>query len=277
MSHFLIGDIQGCHGALVSLLEKISFSPSRDTLFVLGDLVNRGPNNVASLELLSSLGNSAQCLLGNHDLNFLSIHHGVRTIKKGDTIQDILNSPDRQRMIDWLRHQHMALQWESILMVHAGVLPQWSAEQTLELAKEVTTVLQSLQLKEFLPHMYGNSSNQWSEALTGHERLRVIINALTRLRFCTAQGVMEFDTKVGLNTTPEGFMPWFDVPNRQTKNNIVAFGHWSALGWLNRSDVWCLDSGCVWGRTLTALKVNPSDQSFEKIEVSCADQITIAA
>jgi bis(5'-nucleosyl)-tetraphosphatase (symmetrical) len=275
MAVYLIGDIQGCSEPLERLLRKLDFSPSRDTLFVLGDLVNRGPDSAGVLRRLMALGNSVQCVLGNHDLHALAVFTGVRHSSRMDTLQDLLHAPDRDTLLDWLRHQHMALHAHGMLMVHAGVLPQWSTAQTLRLAAEVEAVLQGPDWQDFLRQMYGNQPAAWDDALVGIERLRVTVNALTRLRFCTAQGVMEFETKDSALAAPEGCMPWFDVPGRQTAQEVVAFGHWSTLGWLNRSDVWALDSGCVWGGCLSALALNPKHQQHTLIQVHCEQAQTL--
>ena len=269
MAVYLIGDIQGCSEPLERLLRKLDFSPSRDTLFVLGDLVNRGPDSAGVLRRLMALGGSVQCVLGNHDLHALAVATGARHSSRMDTLQDLLKAPDLDALLDWLRHQHMALQAHGMLMVHAGVLPQWSTAQTLRLATEVEAVLQGPDWQDFLRQMYGNQPAAWDDALVGIERLRVTVNALTRLRFCTAQGVMEFETKDSALAAPEGCMPWFDVPGRQTAQEVVAFGHWSTLGWLDRSDVWALDSGCVWGGCLSALALDLTHQQHTLIQVHC--------
>lgn len=199
MALYMIGDVQGCDSALQRLLDTIDFSPSRDTLYLLGDLVNRGPDSSAVLRRLMGYGHAAHCLLGNHDLNLLAVAQGVRKPHRKDTLDAILQAPDRIAMLNWLSHQKMALLFQTadkpLLMVHAGVLPQWSAPQTLALAEEVEAALQSDQAAAFFRSMYGNAPNQWCDTLTGMDRLRVIVNALTRLRFCTADGAMEFDTK----------------------------------------------------------------------------------
>jgi bis(5'-nucleosyl)-tetraphosphatase (symmetrical) len=216
-----------------------------------------------------ALGPSVQCVLGNHDLHALAVAEGVRTQGRSDTLQGLLQAPDRDALLDWLRHQPMALQAHGMLMVHAGVLPQWSAEQTLALAAEVEAVLQGPDWQDFLKQMYGNEPAAWDEALTGQARLRVIVNALTRLRFCSALGVMEFASKDSALAAPEGCMPWFEVPGRQTAGNVVAFGHWSTLGWLDRADVWALDSGCVWGGCLSALRLDLTHRKHSLIQVEC--------
>ncbi len=276
MSLYLIGDLQGCDAALQQLLEKISFSPSRDTLYLLGDLVNRGPASEAVLRRLMGYGGSARCLLGNHDLHLLALSYGARKPGRKDTLQGILNAPDRHAMLEWLRHQHLALleHWggQELLMVHAGVLPSWSADTTLRLAHEVEAALRSNDVAAFFATMYGNAPHAWDDSLQGPERLRVIVNALTRMRLCTSDGQMEFAFSGPADQAPAGYLPWYAVPGRQTAGVTVAFGHWSTLGWLGRSDVLALDTGCVWGGCLSALRITPQAQgwSSELIQVQCA-------
>ena len=274
MAVYLVGDIQGCDAALERLLQKVDFSPSRDTLYVLGDLVNRGPDSAGVLRRLMGLGHAVQCVLGNHDLHALAVAEGLRRSSRMDTLEQLLQAPDRQLLLDWLRHQHMALLAHGFLMVHAGVLPQWSAARTLALAAEVEAALQGPHWRDFLQGMYGNEPAAWDERLEGIERLRVIVNALTRLRFCTAEGVMEFDTKDSAQAAPSGCMPWFDVPGRQTTHDVLAFGHWSTLGWLGRNDVWALDSGCVWGGCLSALALDTRQHRHTLVQVPCAQAQT---
>ena len=275
MALYLIGDVQGCNSALQRLLDKISFSPSRDTLFLLGDLVNRGPDSAGVLRRLMGYGAAAQCLLGNHDLHLLAIAHRARKPSRKDTLHDILEAPDRQAMLDWLRWQRMAILEQvaghDILMVHAGVLPSWSATKTMTLAKEVESVLRSPALGEFLQQMYGNQPDHWDETLSGTDRLRVIVNALTRLRFCTPMGHMEYEVTGGIDAAPPGYLPWFEVPNRQTSGVMLAFGHWSTLGWLGRPDVLSLDTGCVWGGALSALHLESVNGQLQQelIQVKC--------
>jgi bis(5'-nucleosyl)-tetraphosphatase (symmetrical) len=242
-------------------------------LYVLGDLVNRGPDSAGVLRRLMGFGAAAQCLLGNHDLHLLAASVGARRPSRKDTLGGVLQAPDREAMLAWLRQQRMAFfleqQYHPVLMVHAGVLPGWSAQQTLALAAEFEAVLRGPELSEFLHQMYGNTSNRWDDSLTGAERLRVIVNALTRLRFCTADGVMEFDTSEGAHAAPPGYLPWFEVPGRKTADVTVAFGHWSTLGWLGRNDLFALDSGCVWGGSLSALKLGNGAAAHELIQVQC--------
>ena len=265
----MIGDVQGCDEALGRLLDHIGFSPSRDTLYLLGDLVNRGPRSLAVLRRLIALEGAAHCLLGNHDLHLLATAHGVRKPNRSDTLDEILRAPDREALLDWLRARPMALHEHGWLMVHAGVLPQWSAADTLALAGELQAALRGPDWTDFLHAMYGNEPPLWSDSLRGADRLRVIVNAFTRLRFCTAQGVMEFATKDSAGAAPEGFMPWFDVPGRRTEGVPMAFGHWSTLGTVNRADLQALDTGCVWGGCLTAARVTGVPGQVERLAVRC--------
>ena len=254
---YLMGDVQGCAAAMNQLLDHIGFSPSRDRLVVLGDLVNRGPQSLAVLERLSGLGDAATCLLGNHDLHLLAVAQGVRKLHRGDTVQDILEDPRLDHWLDWLAHRRMACVVEGWLCVHAGVLPGWDAARTLSLAAEVETQLRDpARRAAFLPQMYGNQPASWQDGLQGAERWRVVVNALTRLRFCTPDGEMDFKAKDGLADAPAGHHAWFAVPGRRSEGQPIAFGHWSTLGLVNRPDLLALDTGCVWGGALTAVRVD---------------------
>ncbi len=267
MALYLIGDVQGCNDALGRLLDVIGFSSSRDSLVLMGDLVNRGPESLAVLRRMVAMEGAAHCVLGNHDLHLLAVAHGVRRAHRKDTIDDILHAPDRDALLEWLRWRPLALHMQGWLMVHAGVLPQWDARTTLALAAELERELRGPAWSAMLHNMYGNTPDHWSDALQGLDRLRVIVNALTRLRFCSAQGVMEFETKDSAAASPEGFMPWFDVPQRRSLGERIAFGHWSTLGDLDRDDLLPLDKGCVWGGCLRAVRVN--DGNTERFEVKC--------
>ncbi|MHB1124016.1 MAG: symmetrical bis(5'-nucleosyl)-tetraphosphatase [Ramlibacter sp.] len=269
MGLYLIGDVQGCDAALQRLLEKIGFSPSRDHLFLLGDLVNRGPDSAAVLRRAMGFGNAATILLGNHDLSLLAIAHGQRPPHRNDTLDQVLLAPDREAMLEWLRCQRMALHAHGLLMVHGGVLPQWDVAQTLALAREVETVLRGRDLVDFLAQMYGNQPDRWDDGLVGADRLRVIVNALTRLRFCTPGGVMDLRASGRPDQPPPGMLPWFDVPGRRTADATIAFGHWSTLGHLRRPDIIAMDTGCVWGGCLSALRLDPQGGARELIQVEC--------
>jgi bis(5'-nucleosyl)-tetraphosphatase (symmetrical) len=254
--HYFIGDLQGCCDALDRLLAEIGFSPSRDHLHALGDLVNRGPASLATLQRLRGLGNAATCLLGNHDLHLLAVASAGQRPHRSDTLDDILASPDRPALLDWLRHGKLADMAHGWLLVHAGVVPQWTTTQTLALAAEVQAVLTGPALADFLRVMYGNRPARWDDALTGDDRWRMVLNALTRIRYCTPDGTLEFDTKDGSGVAPPGHLAWFDVPGRLTADQPIAFGHWSTLGLRNRPDLLSLDTGCVWGGALTAVRVD---------------------
>lgn len=268
MAHYLVGDIQGCDAPLARLLARIDFSPSRDTLYLLGDLVNRGPASAAVLRRLMAYGDAAQCLLGNHDLSLLAVAHGHRAPHRNDTMDDILRSPEREAMLDWLRHRSMALHAHGILMVHGGVLPSWDLVRTLALAREVEAALRGPSPSDFLAGMFGNQPDRWDDALTGADRLRVIVNALTRLRFCTPEGAMNLKASGGLDQAPPGMLPWFDVPGRRTAGVTIAFGHWSTLGYLRRPDLISLDTGCVWGGCLSALRLDAGG-AHELVQEKC--------
>jgi len=265
--NYLIGDVQGCCGALDALLAKIDFSASRDRLYVLGDLVNRGPQSLQTLRRLRGFGDAAVCLLGNHDLNLLAIAQGVRRPHAGDTIGEILAAPDRDAWLDWLRQRRMAVFEHGWLMVHAGVVPQWDAAQTLALAGEVEALLRGDALAEFLPQMYGDRPVRWSDALAGAERWRFVINVLTRVRFVAADGTLDLVTKEGAGGALPGFCPWFEAPQRRSADTPIAFGHWASLGLINRPDLLALDTGCVWGRQLSAARIDGGRR--EIIQVEC--------
>ncbi|MDP2004088.1 MAG: symmetrical bis(5'-nucleosyl)-tetraphosphatase [Rubrivivax sp.] len=264
---YLIGDVQGCAQALQRLLSEINFSPSRDRLVLLGDLVNRGPASLAVLQMLAPLQGAATCLLGNHDLHLLAVAHGVRGLHKGDTFGDVLAAPDREAWLDWVRAQPLAHLEAGWLCVHAGVVPQWSSAQTLALAAEVQAMLRGPDLTAFLQVMYGNQPDQWRDDLAGDDRLRFVINTLTRIRFCTAGGRLDFKTKEGAGAAPAGHHPWFEVPGRASAGQPMAFGHWSTLGLISRPDLLAIDTGCVWGGTLTAVRVDGGRR--EVVQVDC--------
>jgi bis(5'-nucleosyl)-tetraphosphatase (symmetrical) len=265
---FLVGDVQGCCDALDRLLAEAGYSASRDHVWILGDLVNRGPQSLATLRRLQALGASASCLLGNHDLHLLAVAEGTQRLKRQDTLDDILEAPDRAALLAWLREQRLAAFDHGWLLVHAGVPPQWDRATTLALAAEVEAVLRGSAFADFLRVMYGNTPARWSPGLAGDERLRFIVNALTRIRFCDADGRLEFETKGGAGGAPSGFMPWFEVPGRLSAGTPIAFGHWSTLGLIVTPELLALDTGCVWGGTLSAVRVDGGRR--ELVQVRCA-------
>jgi len=254
----MIGDVQGCNASLQQLLQTLDFSPSRDTVYLLGDLVNRGPDSLGVLRWALAAGTSARCVLGNHDLHLLGVAHGVRKPGRKDTLSPVLDATDAPALLHWLRQQPLARLEHGWLMVHAGVLPQWTASKAIALSAELESVLGSFDHKSFFQVMYGNQPDHWQDSLQGADRLRVALNAFTRLRFCTAEGRMEFDSKDDIGSQPPGFMPWFDVPSRLTADQPIAFGHWSTLQGLQRPGLLALDTGCVWGGCLTAARLVPA-------------------
>jgi bis(5'-nucleosyl)-tetraphosphatase (symmetrical) len=274
MPTYAIGDLQGCQDQLQELLTKIdAASPQADLLFA-GDLVNRGPKSLATLRLVKSLCEQgrARTVLGNHDLHLIAVANGIRPAHRSDTIAEILQASDRDELINWLRHQPLAIRikvdQQDHLLVHAGVLPQWTLDQARSLAGEVESVLRADNYADFLRQMYGNSPAQWRDDLQGTERLRCIVNALTRMRLCSADGVMEFESKEGIGDAPHGYQPWFDAPTRATAGDTIVFGHWSTLGLVLSENLISLDTGCVWGGKLTAVYL----EDRHVIQIDCPQQ-----
>ena len=256
MSTYAIGDVQGCHDELVNLLEAIRFDPARDRVILVGDLVNRGPNSLGVLRLVRGLGDAATTVLGNHDLHLLAVAHGGRTGRR-DTLNGVLGASDSDDLLDWLVRQPLAWRDErtGTLMVHAGVPPQWTAEQTLELAAEASALIGGPDGPRFFSRMYGDEPDRWKDKLRGHDRARFVVNCLTRLRYCHADGQLDLRPKGAPGTQPEGVMPWFAVPSRASRETPMVFGPWSTLGRVHWPEyrVHGLDTGCVWGGRLTAL------------------------
>ncbi|MBV8666477.1 MAG: symmetrical bis(5'-nucleosyl)-tetraphosphatase [Burkholderiaceae bacterium] len=255
MSIYAIGDAQGCLDQVQRLLEQLSSAGPDPRYIFVGDLINRGPRSLDTLRFVRSLGERAKVLLGNHDLHLLAVANGVRLPGKSDTIAEILQAPDREELLTWLRQQPLALFENGHLLVHAGVLPQWDVAQTLALAQEVSDALRGPAWQEFLHHMYGNSPARWDNALHGVDRLRCIVNALTRIRYCRADGSMDFSSSENIAAAPADCLPWFELSERRTAGTPVVFGHWSTLGLLMRDNLVGLDTGCVWGGKLTAVRL----------------------
>jgi bis(5'-nucleosyl)-tetraphosphatase (symmetrical) len=255
MATYAIGDVQGCYDQLMRLLERAGYDERRDVLWFVGDLVNRGPQSAQTLRFAKSLGPRQVTVLGNHDLALLVVAEGIKKPHRGDTFGEILQAPDRDELIAWLRHQKLMHAGDGYAMVHAGLLPQWSVAQALALSREVEAALQGPDHREFLKDMYGNEPVRWRDDLAGYDRLRIIVNAMTRARMVTPDGAMEFSHRLGPATAPAGYLPWYDVPARASRGTPIIFGHWAALGLLLREDVVGLDTGCVWGRSLSALRL----------------------
>lgn len=259
MATYAIGDIQGCLAPLQCLLEKIAFDPQRDQLWLAGDLINRGPDTLATLRFLYAMRNSLCIVLGNHDLHFLAVAAGVRLPGQYDTLNELLAAPDCAELSHWLRQQQLLHHDPQLgyTMVHAGIPPQWDLAQAQAYAREVEAVLQSRYATEFFAAMYGNKPNRCKNKLLGYDRLRLITNYFTRMRFCSAEGELELQTKENAAAAPAGFAPWFSYAERKTAAQRVLFGHWASLeGQTNTPNVFALDTGCVWGGYLTALRLD---------------------
>lgn len=265
MSTYAIGDIQGCLEPLKRLLDRVNFDPAADRLWIAGDLINRGPSSRATLEFLYPMRDRLISVLGNHDLHLLAVARGHRQPNTKDTIEEILGDDNHPEWIEWLRtlpllHHDPVLDY---VMVHAGIPPQWDLERAKAHAREVEAVLQSNQLDDFLAHMYGNEPNVWKNKLYGVERQRLITNYFTRMRFCTPEGELDLQSKGDATTPPPGFAPWFAHRKHKCREHKIIFGHWAALaGEATASNVFALDTGCVWGGTLTALRLE-DEQRFE--------------
>jgi bis(5'-nucleosyl)-tetraphosphatase (symmetrical) len=257
MTTYAIGDIQGCYHAFKALLAEIQFDAKHDQLWLVGDIINRGSGSLEVLRWCYQHQDALKMVLGNHDLHALAVKHGIKPAHQYDTLQASLDAPDSDVLFTWLRHQPlMHVQYISgrdYAMVHAGLFPQWSRDDAILLSAEVAAILQSNSYITFLTHMYGNQPKHWRNDLTGYDRLRAITNAMTRMRVCSPAGEMEFDFKGELQDIPQGYMPWFDVPERKSQTTEIICGHWSALGLRQRNHTHALDTGCLWGGKLTAM------------------------
>lgn len=274
MATYAIGDIQGCYESLRRLLDLCTFDPAVDCLWLVGDLVNRGPKSLETLRLVKSLGPAAVTVLGNHDLYLLMVAEGGAKFRgKDDTIQAILDAPDRAELLAWLRCQPLCFTEGNYCLVHAGLLPQWTATRARELSREVEAALQGPSYREFILNLWGSEPPAWSDDLTGWPRLRVIVNAMTRMRFCTLAGTMEFKVKGKLANAPAGHLPWFELPNRQSADAVLVTGHWSALGLKITPNLLALDSGCLWGGHLSALRLE--DRQLFQVDCSLGEALPL--
>ena len=274
MPTYAIGDLQGCFSELQQLLAKIEFDPAKDQIWFVGDLVNRGPASLQTIQYVRKLGNAAKCVLGNHDIHLIACHAGVQPCKPESSLNQILQDDDAANIIDWLRYQPLIhvdpdINW---VMVHAGLLPQWDLNIAQDCARQVEQQLRSDNYIEFLMQAYGNMPNQWNANLIDTDRWRLILNAFTRLRLCDEQGRMDFDYKGPLGEQPEHLHAWFDVPRASENLNII-FGHWSALGLRNRKNLLALDTGCLWGNQLTAARIDTNPVIIHQIDCSAKMEI----
>ena len=275
MATYAVGDVQGCFSELEQLLQLIDFNQHGDQLWFVGDLVNRGPESLETIRFIKSLGDSARCVLGNHDVHLVACHAGVQSCKPGSSLRPVLDSPDVVDIIDWLRnrpllHHDADLNWT---MVHAGLLPQWDLAEAVSCAREVEKQLQSDDYIEFLGHAYGNIPDRWQAGLKQQDRWRVILNAFTRLRLCNLEGAMDFEYKGPLGAQSSDLHAWFDVP-RKSDHLRILFGHWSALGFMQTDHLLALDTGCLWGNQLTAARIDTDPVKIYSIECTAKKDIT---
>jgi bis(5'-nucleosyl)-tetraphosphatase (symmetrical) len=265
MSLYAIGDIQGCLRALDALLGKLAFDPGKDRLWLVGDLVNRGPDSLGVLRRVIGFGDAVTCVLGNHDLHLLAAAAGGRAVGPGDTFRQVLDAPDASDLLDWLRHRpllHVDAE-AGRLLVHAGIPPVWSLKQAMREAARVTESLCERDWGRALRDMYGNRPRSWSDEMNAAEKRRYTINGLTRMRYCDRDGCLDLNESGPPGTQPPHLRPWFDLPRRKPLGYHVVFGHWSALGFMRRADVTALDTGCIWGGALTAMDLDHPDRVFQ--------------
>ncbi len=257
MATYAIGDIQGCYHAFTALLSRLQFNPKQDKLWLVGDLINRGSGSLEVLRWCYQHQQSIKMVLGNHDLHALAVAHQLKPAHKYDTLQAVIDAPDAHELLTWLRYQPLLIaqneNGHGYVMVHAGLLPQWTVDEALACSREIEAQLQADHYRDFLANMYGNKPNRWHADLAGIDRYRIITNSMTRMRICTAQGEMEFEFKGELQDIPQGYIPWFDVPGRLSAQDNIICGHWSALGLHQRDNIHALDTGCLWGGQLTAM------------------------
>lgn len=263
MAHYAIGDIQGCYQELQLLLQKINFNHGTDTLWLVGDIVNRGPQSLKVLQFCMRHESSVQMVLGNHDLHLLALMYGYGKLKRSDTLAEILNHADSQTMRDWLRAQPLMRQSEHYVLTHAGLLPQWTIPTAQELADEVAQELAGNHARDYFANMYGNAPKAWSAELSGYERLRFITNVFTRMRALTFNNELDYDFKGGPADMPNGLRAWFEAPGRLNTDRTILFGHWSTLGYIDTKHVIALDTGALWGGHLTA--VNLANRSITQV------------
>jgi bis(5'-nucleosyl)-tetraphosphatase (symmetrical) len=280
MAVYVIGDLQGCYDDLQRLLEHIHFDKTVDSLWFTGDLVNRGPQSLHCLRFVRDLGKHAITVLGNHDLSLLATAAGFRRPHRKDTLDGILNAPDRDELLDWLRHQPLLYDnphnhpENAYVLIHAGLPPQWTIDDARQYAREVETVLRSGGYLQLLQQMYGDLPDRWSDSLTGYDRWRFIINCLTRLRYCTLDGRLDMKAKLAPEVYGGQLLPWFRMPERRSRDTRIIFGHWSTLGLLQENNIISIDTGCIWGGKLTAVRIDTETPEF--CSVACEAKQTVS-
>jgi len=267
MSIYAIGDIQGCYDELLKLLDAIQFNKKNDQLWFAGDLVNRGPKSLETLRFVKSLGNSAVTVLGNHDLHLIATSLNQRKPHKKDSLSQVLEAPDRDELLHWLRHRPLFHHNDEFCLLHAGLPPQWNFSQTQKMAAKVEKILQGPDYIDFFKTMYGDKPDIWNKDLSNREKARFVVNCFTRMRYCDANGKLDFHHKGPLGSQPKHLMPWFKVPGRKSADMKIIFGHWSTLGYYQGHNCYAIDTGCLWGGELTALKL---DRNTTKTSVSCS-------
>jgi bis(5'-nucleosyl)-tetraphosphatase (symmetrical) len=271
MAVYAIGDLQGCHDPLRRLLDRLRFEPAHDRLYFVGDLVNRGPQSLETLRFIRALGEAAQTVLGNHDIHLLALAAGVGKPKAGDTLDAVLQAPDRDELLNWLRRRPLLIHDEPLdyIIVHAGLAPQWDLATAKGCAAEVQAALQADDTHALFTQLYGNQPDRWREQLSGMARLRFSINALTRMRYCSRDGRLDFNAKGKPGTQPSNLVPWFEVPGRANRDVNIVFGHWSTLGEVHVPGIYGIDTGCVWGNCLSALELSPGTGQPRLITQPC--------
>ena len=268
MALYAIGDIQGCDDEFARLLDRLKFDPGNDRLFLVGDLVNRGPDSANVIRRVMALGNAVKVVLGNHDLNALAVAAGVRNDRPKDTISGLIEAKDSDKLLDWLKAQPLLIEHGDYVFCHAGIYPGWRLKQARQGAREVEAVLQGKHVKEFLANMYGSEPDIWHDDLNGWQRLRFITNAFTRMRFVSRKGRLDHHHAGPPGSQPESLYPWFSCPSRKVIEQTIVFGHWSALGIYKKHGVIGLDTGCVWGNRLTAVRLDTPSVSFHSTRCS---------
>jgi bis(5'-nucleosyl)-tetraphosphatase (symmetrical) len=273
MAIYAIGDVQGCFVELQRLLELIQFNPGKDTLWFTGDLINRGPASLETLRFIRELGDAAITVLGNHDIHLLAVAAGIGHPKAGDTLDAILASEDRDELLNWLRQRPLMHTQHGYSLIHAGLPPQWSIDDAEAAARSVETVLRGSKNRQFLAHLYGNQPDKWNKSLNGFDRYRFITNCFTRMRYCDREGRLDFSEACKPGNQAPGLIPWFELPARRSRGANILFGHWASLGYHEYDGCIALDSGCLWGRDLTALRIEGGQKQRYSVP---ADPLRIA-